>query len=62
MSDWDKLWEGWGGGYYDHPPIYKVRKVGDKMQEQVLFLQATVKAQADLLDKYQSSPTTAKEG
>lgn len=35
MSEWDKLWEGWGGGYYDHPPIYKVKEVGDKLQDKL---------------------------
>ena len=35
----------------------------EQLKEQVKFLQATIKAQADLLDKYQgSAPTTIKEG
>ena len=36
-------------------------KRAEEMKEQILFLQATVKAQADLLDKYQSSSRTVKK-
>jgi len=75
LSKWDDLWDSEKElcstaeifmnapdyAYVMSPWLEKVKAEGDKMQEQILFLQSTVKALADQLEKYQSSIAKARK-
>ena len=49
MSDWDKLWVGWGTAYYETPSYLVVKAVGDKMQDKLEAVRGVV----DTWDQYE---------